>query len=135
MGLDNGVILFVNSDVKIPRWLQKLRLDFYKKPQYEIYYWRKCYALRNNICNSLSNFKYNDSVELSIDDLKIIKNEIIKRYFTISGIKSWNTDSMNYWEYFPYRLQEGIKYIIRYYRLVHFLNKVNDYKLIFYDSY
>lgn len=139
MGLDNGLTLCVLSTTKIPKWLKKLELSFVKNncpyKEYEIFYWRKCYNLRQNISENLEHFKNNSYTYLSLKDLNIFKKEILYRYFTISGIKSWDSGEMYFWGYSLYRFKEGLSYLIRLIRLKRFLQNNDTCKMYFYDSY
>lgn len=141
MGLDNGIVLKCRKNqFKLPRWLESTGTVHYNiyghKTSlftYELTYWRKCYDIRNTILDKTSCYT-NGYSKLSIDDINKIIIIIIKKYYTISGIKSWKDD---YWEYGWVRFVEGLRFIRNLLWLKRFMkiHTDNNYKVYFYDSY
>ena len=150
MGLDNGILLKVRKGkYKLPKFLLRTEENSYSSfgeltelKTYEIAYWRKCYGLRNDILERTS-CKDGKNSTLSINDIDSIIKIIFERYYTISGIRSWNTPAMYNWEYFPYRFREGFEilrnlFYIKWFMKLHpRINKHNhiNYRVYFYDSY
>ena len=139
MGLDNGLILRIeDKNLKIPNWLYRLKSDFFSKQydEYEIYYWRKCYDIRQNLMDKLDNFITNEGCKVSLNEFNCFKDEIIYRYFTIPGIKSWNDSGMNCWEYSFFTFRQGLYYLYIWYKLKRFISKHTDSCILyFYDSF
>ena len=142
MGLDNGIILKakVKEFRKIPKWLKdieeyssKLNGDKSDYRKFELCYWRKCYLIRRDIIDCL-HAKIGCTTTITLDNIDDIKNVIMHRYFTIDGIKSWNTDSMYYWGYSFHTFKQGLIYLYRCYWLKNFM-KNHTCKVYFYDSY
>lgn len=150
MGLDNGILLKVKKDkYRLPKFLLKTESNSYSSSgektelkTYEIAYWRKCYGLRRDILERTS-CKDGKNSTLSINDIDSIIKIIFERYYTISGIKSWHTSEMYYWDYSYRRFREGfetlrnlfyIKWFMKFHPRISKHNHIN-YRVYFYDSY
>lgn len=143
MGLDNGVILKTkDKNIKLPKWLESTKQSCYSvngKPNgyysYDIFYWRKCWGLRNTAIRFFE-CKANSKVRITTKNIHYLNRLIKYYYFSIPGIRSWYTNEMNNWGYFPHRLEEGFVYLYRLWWLNKFLheNKLSVY-VYFYDSF
>lgn len=140
MGLDNGIsIKTKNKDLKLPKWLKETEYPCYSirgtktdYVTYEVFYWRKCWDLRNTAIR-LFECKSNGKVRITSKNIHYLDNIIKYYYFSIKGIKSWNTVDMNDW---GYSIKQAVINLYKLMWLHRFMNRhKNDCYIYFYDSY
>lgn len=149
MGLDNGILLKCRKDqFNLPKWLKVTEQLCYNSKghktsyvEYELAYWRKCYGIRDDILNQTS-CKVGLSTVLSIKDIDAIIKIIFDRYFTLHGIKSWDTNNMYYWGYGFNTIKEGFICLRNLFWVKQFIKSHKrsvdghlNYRVYFYDSY
>ena len=130
MGLDNGIIIKANKEIKAPFWV---KLDFFNnlnRTRAEVCYWRKCWGIRNLIIDELNNgdedfFEY----RLSVSDIHNIRR--VLKYF--NNRKRWTRFGQSIWDW------DEIKWKLVYqqinlYWLAQYMEK-NEVEVYFYDSY
>lgn len=130
MGLDNGIIIKSNKEIKAPFWV---KLDFFNnldRTRAEVCYWRKCWGIRNLIIDELNNgdedfFEY----RLLVSDIHNIRK--VLKYF--NNRKRWTRFGHSIWDW------DEIKWKLVYqqmnlYWLARYMEK-NEVEVYFYDSY
>lgn len=130
MGLDNGIVIKANKEIKAPFWV---KLDFYNnlnRNTAEVCYWRKCYGLRRKILDS---FPCHDEeaggIFLCRDDVE----DIAKIIQSFCDPNNWEKtgDSIWQWQEIKWTLLQqwiNLHWLARY-------MKHNDVEVYFYDSY
>lgn len=134
MGLDNGIRVKKNTLTKLIN-IDDAFIYCYNDNEFEITYWRKCWGLRNDIIEYLTE-KYNvsqDSYQFNLEakDIKQIIEILISWY----DKKKWNSESRSIWTWKEIKgnLFDSIK------NLSYLLGKMeehpNGFVVYFYDSY
>lgn len=130
IGLDNGIIINSNKEIKAPFWV---KLDFFNnldRTCAEVCYWRKCWGLRNCIIDTLIE-KEEDFYDcpLNVSDINNIL-EIIQ-YFIVPS--NWEREGRSIWSWdeIKWRL---LQQWINLHWLARYMEK-NEIEVYFYDSY
>ena len=143
MGLDNGVILKTkHNNLKLPNGIKETETTCFSVNgnatsyrKYEIMYWRKCWALRNTLKDALE-FNDNGKIRITKHNIHYLRKAILHYYFSIQGIKAWNSREMNYWGYDLNTIKQGLHYLYRVHLIDKLLDTYNDSCYIyFYDSF
>lgn len=130
MGLDNGIVIKANKEIKAPFWIHLEYFDSMQHNHAEICYWRKCWGIRNLIIDKLIDDKEDSGeYELSITDVNNIRR--VLAYF--NSAKKWERDSDSIWEWKEIRFTL-LRQRVRLLWLTRYMKK-NNVKVYFYDSY
>ena len=130
MGLDNGIVLKMNSvDAK------KAGCPFldcnYDDNEVDICYWRKCYGLRDLIFEELKLDDSNSYYSLTRDNIDTLVDLLI---FLVESEESWINNAESIWEYDEY-LPNMCRCILKLTWLKEYWETHPDIKVYFYDSY
>lgn len=137
MGLDNGIVLRVQKEVKVPFGTSDNFDQSTDYDAYEICYWRKCWGIRDAI--------------LKVLDPKGIKQKEMEGYYDVEAedipalIKAmkpffskeyWDEHAGSIWE-FEEIFESQVRHIVDLQKLKEFLETHKDQviKCYFYDSY
>lgn len=136
MGLDNGVDLRIKDreafgELKTP--VQKL--IFTDTEDYEVFYWRKCWNVRNKILESFLQARDGESCDLSLDDLNRLCALLEEMYDPAIWDEAWN-DGLTIWnaEEILDHYQETLAVAKELCKEL-LTKPEGSYRLFFYDSY
>lgn len=130
MGLDNGIILKMNSGDARKAGCPFLDYDFGDNES-DICYWRKCYGLRDLIFAELKLDDSNSYYFLTRDNINTLIDLLI---FLVESEESWINNADSIWEYDEY-LPNMCQCILRLRWLKEYWETHPDIKVYFYDSY
>lgn len=130
MGLDNGIILKMNSGDARKAGCPFLDYDFGDNES-DICYWRKCYGLRDLIFAELKLDDSNSYYSLTRDNINTLIDLLI---FLVESEESWINNADSIWEYDEY-LPNMCQCILRLRWLKEYWETHPDIKVYFYDSY
>jgi hypothetical protein len=135
MGLDNGVnfkILNKETFGEMPSWIHREEWEDKYGFDYEIFYWRKCWNVRNAIIEYLGMHENEYECTMTVYDLESVV-DILER--DVYGEDNWE-DGLSIWtweeigEHYIQRLEYARK-VIEWLK-----NKpLGSYEIYFYDSY
>lgn len=137
MGLDNGIMLEINSTkkIKIPKCF--VHEQWFDQGEYEICYWRKCWGIRNSIIVDV----FEKSTHTDMYEFQITANDIPKIIAVLKFYDhkiTWGQDNSMIWDYKRDHIHKQLKNNIKCLKeLKKFLQKYQneDIKCYFYDSY
>ena len=135
MGLDNGInFKILDKEVfgELPNWIRREAWEDQYGFDYEVFYWRKCWNVRNAIIGYLGMHDNEYECTITVYDLENITNILERKIY---GKDKWE-DSLSIWtweesgEFFTERLEYARK-IVEWLKTKPF----GSFELYFYDSY